>query len=126
MIVAIDPRSAVPPYEQLRAQLVSLIRSGALAAGSRLPPIRQLAKDLGVATGTIARAYGELDREGLVVARGRHGTVVADGAAAAPTAERERQRLLAAAARVYATEARRLGVGADAAVGAVESALGGA
>ena len=46
MILEIDPRSAVPPYEQLRQQVTALVLGGALATGDRLPAIRQLANDL--------------------------------------------------------------------------------
>ena len=56
-------------------------------------------------------------------ARGRHGTVVVDGAASAPSAESERRRLLAAAAAAFAAEAIRLGVAPDDAVTAVRRAL---
>ena len=65
MIVEIDPGSMIPPYEQLRAQIAELVLAGALAPGARLPAVRQHAADLGVAPGTIARAYRELERGGL-------------------------------------------------------------
>jgi DNA-binding transcriptional regulator YhcF (GntR family) len=123
VIVTVDARSPVPPYEQLRQQLLTMIRSGVLLAGSQLPPIRQLAKDLSVANGTVARAYAELERDGLVTARGRHGTVVAAAASSPPTAERERQRLLEAAAHAFVLEARRLGAGHTEAIDAVRAAL---
>ena len=67
MILEVDPRSAVPPYEQLREQVTALVLAGALTPGDRLPSIRQLANDLGLAGGTVARAYREL--EGLSPAR---------------------------------------------------------
>ena len=57
MIVEVDVASAVPPYEQLRSQIVDLVAVGSLPVGARLPPIRQLAGDLGLAPGTVARAY---------------------------------------------------------------------
>ena len=59
----------IPPYEQLRRQLAQLIGSGALAPGQRLPPSRQLAGDLGIAVGTVARTYRELEADGLITAR---------------------------------------------------------
>lgn len=65
-----------PPYEQLRRQLVELIGSGVLAAGDRLPPLRQLAADLGLAVGTVARAYRELEAAGLIRSRRGGGTRV--------------------------------------------------
>jgi DNA-binding transcriptional regulator YhcF (GntR family) len=123
VIVSVDADSRVPPFEQLRAQISTLIQAGSLVPGARLPSIRQLAKDLGIATGTAARAYAELEREGLVVARGRHGTVVAPAATTPAVAERERRRLLDAAASTFAAEARRLGVGVSDAQAAVRAAL---
>lgn len=77
--VRISDADPTPPYEQLRRQLAGLILRGELAAGDRLPPVRQLAGDLGLAAGTVARAYRELDAEGLVMGRRGGGTVVADG-----------------------------------------------
>lgn len=77
MIVELDPNSAIPPFEQLRSQIERAVVGGTLLAGHRLPPIRQLARDLGIAPGTVARAYRELETAGLLHTRGRHGTVVA-------------------------------------------------
>jgi GntR family transcriptional regulator len=78
MRLEVDTTSAVPPFEQVREQLAGAILAGALAPGERLPSIRQLAADLGLAAGTMARAYSELEGAGLVVtARGR-GTRVAE------------------------------------------------
>ncbi|MCW4466694.1 GntR family transcriptional regulator [Glutamicibacter sp. MNS18] len=74
--VTVDLLSAVPPYEQIRTQIATLIRVGELADGSRLPTVRALAIDLGVAAGTVARAYKELESSGLVVSRRRAGTMV--------------------------------------------------
>jgi DNA-binding transcriptional regulator YhcF (GntR family) len=80
VILSIDPDAAVPPYEQLRQQVTALVIGGALAAGDRLPAIRQLASDLGLAGGT----YRELESDGVVTTHGRHGTVVAGPPAAPP------------------------------------------
>ncbi len=76
MKVVVDVTSPVPPYEQLRAQISALIATRDLADGVRLPPIRQLASDLGVAPGTVARAYAELEAEGCVVSARARGTRV--------------------------------------------------
>lgn len=57
--VRVNTASPVPPYEQIRAQLATLIFSGRLPEGERLPTIRQLASDLALAAGTVARAYRE-------------------------------------------------------------------
>lgn len=72
-VVTTDP---TPPFEQLRRQLAELISAGVLAPGDRLPPLRQLAADLGLAVGTVARTYRELERAGLVRSRRGGGTRV--------------------------------------------------
>jgi len=68
--LTVTPQDPTPPYEQLRRQLVDLIEGGQLVAGERLPPLRQLAGDLGLAVGTVARTYRELEVAGLVRSRG--------------------------------------------------------
>ncbi len=75
--ITIDLRSATPPYEQIRSQISSLVAVGDLVPGSRLPTVRSLAADLGVAVGTVARAYKELEAAGVVESRRRSGTIVA-------------------------------------------------
>ena len=66
----------MPPYEQVRTQVATMAATGVLPVGSRLPTIRQLAKDLGTASGTVARAYRELESDGVITTRGRHGSFV--------------------------------------------------
>ena len=75
----VDLASGVPPYEQIRAQIKGLVAAGSLRPGDRLPTVRDLAADLGVAVGTATRAYRELEAEGVVISRRRIGTVVAEG-----------------------------------------------
>lgn len=111
----LDPGSADPPFEQLRRQVATRAASGDLAAGTRLPTVRALAEQLGVAAGTVARAYKELEADDVVVTEGRRGTFVRSGAAATSTAAR-------AAATTYAAEARRLGLGLDEATRLLEEA----
>ena len=103
-VTAADP---TPPYEQLRRQLADLIEGGQLAEGDRLPPLRQLAGDLGLAVGTVARTYRELEAAGLVRSRRGAGTRVAS--AAAQPAAQERQARLAALASAYVMKGRALG-----------------
>lgn len=67
----------MPPYEQVRSQIAADIESGRLRPAARLPTVRQLAGDLGIAVNTVARAYRELELAGLVETRGRQGTFVA-------------------------------------------------
>ena len=76
MIVRLDPSSQLPLYEQMRLQIVRLIVSGQLAEGQRLPTIRQLAADLGIAKATVSKTYEQLERDGLIATEGRNGTIV--------------------------------------------------
>src|SRR5665811_1486292 len=85
--------------EQIRAQVAAAVTAGRLRAGDRLPTVRVLAADLGIATGTIARAYRELEAAGWVTTRRRHGTVVADRAPAGGSKVGEAALRLVVAAR---------------------------
>ena len=76
-MIVVDPSSHVPPFEQVRRQIEEQAASGALTPGHRLPTVRRLAEDLGLAVNTVARAYRELEQGGVVVTRGRSGTFVA-------------------------------------------------
>jgi len=120
MIVDVDPSSPVPPYEQVRNQISALAAAGELPVGSRLPTIRQLAADLGLAPGTVARAYRELEAEGVVASRVRHGTTVL---ARSLPSEAERAARLEDAARVYALTAQAVGADAARALRVVQAAL---
>ena len=79
-LVRVDPASDEPPFWQVRRQLSEAIVDGRLPVGTKLPPIRALAEQLGLAANTVARAYRELEVAGLVLTRGRLGTVVASDA----------------------------------------------
>jgi DNA-binding transcriptional regulator YhcF (GntR family) len=111
----IDASAAVAPYEQIRAQIAGQVASGELPAGSRLPSVRALAADLGIAANTVARAYRELEHAGVVSTRGRNGTVVNDDGS---------DRAAKEAAATYADAMRALGVGQDDAVALVRRAFG--
>lgn len=76
-LLRIDPTTDEAPYEQVRRQIAEAAAAGLLAPGHRLPTVRQLASDLGIATNTVARAYKELEADGVVETHGRHGTLVA-------------------------------------------------
>jgi len=117
MIIEVDPASPVPPYEQIRAQIADLATSAALPVGTKLPTIRQLAADLGLAPGTVARAYRELETAGVVVSRVRHGTTIAP---ATPTAKAEARSRISDAARAYAVATRTLGLSRDEAIAAFD------
>lgn len=110
----VDTASELAPYEQLRRQLGAQVEDGVLPAGTRLPPVRALAAQLGLAPGTVARAYRELEADGVLDTRGRAGTFVAgDGVEAEARA----------AARAFAARMAELGVPPHRAVALAELAL---
>jgi DNA-binding transcriptional regulator YhcF (GntR family) len=79
MVISVDASSGLPPAEQIRSQLAAQIRTGQLQPDSRLPPVRQLAADLRVAPGTVAKAYKELENVGLIRTARAAGTRVNPG-----------------------------------------------
>ncbi len=116
MIVELDAGSGLPPYEQVRSGIAARIDDGSLPVGTRLPPVRTLAADLGIAANTVARAYRQLEQAGLVETAGRRGTVVA----AAGDAVRRRA---AAAAAAFADAMASLGIGVEEAVALARAAV---
>ena len=119
MIVRVEPSSPIPPFEQIRMQIATMISSGVLEVGARLPTIRQLAKDLGLAGGTVARAFRELEADGVIVTRGRHGSFVAE-----PTPSDGATTALREAADAFAVRAHQLGADPQGALELARKALG--
>jgi DNA-binding transcriptional regulator YhcF (GntR family) len=117
-MISIDSRSATPPYEQLRVQLIGEVQSGELAAGTRLPTVRKLAEDLGIAPNTVARAYRELEADGFIETRGRNGSFVSPQGDAAQKQAQE-------AARAYADRIQKLGIPRAQAIDYITVALDG-
>ena len=113
--IRIEPHSKAPPYEQIKSSIIELIATGELPLRHRLPSIRQLAGDLGVAPNTVARAYRELEADGFVISRGRRGTIVIGE----PTSIASVDDALDRAVR----DARRRGLDGPAILGAVSHAL---
>ncbi len=109
----IDMKASRPLFDQLRTQVIDGVREGALPPGARLPTVRELAGQLGVAVNTVARAYRELETAAIIETRGRFGTYVAryDPTDAA----------MAAAAREYVRVTRGLGLGKADALAYVEA-----
>ena len=118
--IRLDPEAPSPLSEQLSAAITRQILVGTLAPDSRLPTVRGLAADLGIAANTVAKAYRELEVAGLLVGRGRHGTFVAERL---PERVPERERRLAEAAETYVRRAVQLGFEAGEARTAVDRAL---
>jgi GntR family transcriptional regulator len=122
LALRVDAQDPTPPYEQLHRQLATAIACGVLAAGTRLPSVRQLAADLGIATGTVMRAYSELESRGLVAARRGGGTIVSKTPGA--LSPEERLRLLDSQAAAFLAHARLLGVTDEAVSDALRRAIG--
>lgn len=76
MKIRLDPDLTVPVFEQIVDEVVLAVRAGRVVPGEKLPSVRQLADDLGLAVNTVAKAYRRLEEEGHVETRGRGGTVV--------------------------------------------------
>jgi len=121
--VTVDPASGTPPFEQLRRQVAAMVAEGTLSPGSRMPTVRRLAADLGLAANTVARAYRELESDGVIATHGRKGTFVSsavidhDTSPDRSTGERAR-----AAADAYVASVRALGLGVTEATRLVELA----
>nr|WP_042196239.1 GntR family transcriptional regulator [Kibdelosporangium sp. MJ126-NF4]CEL22486.1 Transcriptional regulator, GntR family [Kibdelosporangium sp. MJ126-NF4]CTQ89342.1 Transcriptional regulator, GntR family [Kibdelosporangium sp. MJ126-NF4] len=113
--ILVTPDNGVPPWRQVRDQLIRLIQSGELAVGTPLPTIRQLANDLGLSAGTVARVYRELETAGILHTARRKGTVVA----AIPGSPSEQTDVLADSAAQFVSHAKALGVTLDDAIAAV-------
>ncbi|GEM_PF-2392138 len=76
--VIVDLADPTPPYEQIRRAVLDQVRAGRLRPGDRLPTIRSLARDLGLAPGTVGRAYKELEEADVLVTGRGAGTRIAD------------------------------------------------
>ena len=106
MRVHVDPPSKTPLYEQLRAGILEQVRTGALIAETKIPTVRGLAEELGIAPHTVAKAYRELEAQGVIEARGRLGTFISSGGD--PTEDSAGR-----AATAYVAELRALGLDDD-------------
>jgi DNA-binding transcriptional regulator YhcF (GntR family) len=113
--ISVDTDSGVASWRQVHDQIEMLVAGGALRPGTALPTIRQLARDLGLAPGTVARAYRELEAAGVLRTARRHGTVVA------PLPADLRPDPLRQAAADYVARAKALGVPEDRAVAEIRA-----
>jgi GntR family transcriptional regulator len=120
MMLQIDPNDPVHVYEQIRSQILLMISAGTLTPGTQLPTIRQLASDLGLAKGTVSKAYEGLFHDGVIESRGRNGTVVSSRPRTFDA--KEKHALLLEAAERLALTVRQLGVSPDDAVRYFENA----
>ncbi|GAA2773091.1 GntR family transcriptional regulator [Saccharopolyspora taberi] len=115
--VVVDHGSGVAPFEQVRRQIAQQINDRTLPVGTKLPTVRGLATDLGIAANTAAKAYRELEQAGLIETRGRAGTFVASAG------DRSSERAAEAAAE-YVRAVTALGIDREQALAIVRAALG--
>lgn len=122
IVMTVDPRSGVPIYHQLIEQIKRSVALGVLSHGEQLPTVKQLAVDLTINPNTVARAYRDLERDGVIeTAPGRGSFVRSDGAdhnAKSAGTDVARDTLEAAV-----REAKALGLSRDDAKRLIEAAL---
>ena len=121
MLLHVNPSTGLPIYLQIQAQVKHAVAAGALRAGDALPSVRKLASDLRINPNTVARAYLELEREGVISAVPGGGTFVADGQPGLLKAERVRR--FRPLARQVAVEGRQLRLSRDEIVQLVDEEL---
>lgn len=114
-MIAIDLSLVEPPYDQVKRQISIMVKTGELQPGDKLPTVRYLAEELGLAPNTVARAYRELEAAGLLDTRGRAGTFVRGD---------ESGRAARMAAAEYAERSRALGLSDSEALALVKRILG--
>jgi GntR family transcriptional regulator len=119
--IELDASSSAPFYRQMQDQITTLIQSGQLPPGTRLPSVRELSRTTLVSLITIRRAYAELDQAGLIVRKQGQGTFVAERD---PVQEQLKTRALAREAlRQAVLGARTAGLDEDAIWGVVARSM---
>lgn len=122
MKINIDPKSSVPIYIQIEDSIHSLIAAGQLQPGEQLPTIRELAADIRVNLNTVARAYFELDKEGVISTQRGRGTFVS-GKPDQEQIAKKRLKLLHSIVETALEEAHRLGYSSEEIKSAFEDEL---
>ncbi len=123
-VLRVAPDDPAPAYVQLERRVRLAVADGTLQPGDRLPSVRQLAGKLGLALNTVGRAYAELSREGVIVARAGGGSEVAPREGLDwPGLARSRQERLRTLARQVAVRGLALGFEAEEIMGAVGGEL---
>jgi GntR family transcriptional regulator len=120
-VIKVDATSFVPIYEQIKQEIGRLAATGRLKAGDPLPSIRDLAASVIVNPNTVARAYRELEQEGIIATQQGRGSVVAERAR--PDAERVLRAHLGRVMDEAVAEARRFDFDDDAIRDLVEERL---
>lgn len=79
-MIIIDHHAKTPIYEQIKVQILSLIHTGVLAPGDKLPSLRALAADLSLNFNTIKKVFAQLEADGVIITVQGKGCFVADSA----------------------------------------------
>ena len=111
MQIHISTQDGVPVYLQIVNQVKYLVAAGRLAPGEEVPSVRALAEQLVINPNTVARAYLELERAGVVVKRHGSGTYVSEEGS--PLARKERMKILTQRADALLAEAQHMDVALD-------------
>lgn len=111
MQLHVSPSDGVPIYQQVSNQIKYLVASGRLKQGDQLLPVRKLAEQLIVNPNTVARAYRELEAEGVVESRRGSGVFVSEGGS--PLARREQNKILNERIDTLLAEAAHMNVDLD-------------
>jgi len=106
--IRISLSDGVPIYLQIASQVKYLVASGRLSPGEQLPPVRKLAEELMVNPNTVARAYRELESEGILTTRRGAGVYISN--AGSPLAKKEQKRILAERIDMLLSEANQMKV----------------
>lgn len=111
MQVRISQADGTPIYQQLARQVRLLVSTGRLAEGEQLPAVRRLAEQLLINPNTVARAYRELESEGVVISKRGSGVFVSDGGS--PLSRKEKNRRVNERIDALLTEAAQLNIPLD-------------
>jgi GntR family transcriptional regulator len=114
IIMTVDPRSGVPIYHQLIEQIKRSVALGIMAGGEQLPTVKQLALDLTINPNTVARAYRDLERDGVIETSPGRGSFVRGDGAAQTTAQNAGADVARESFENAVREAKSLGLGRDA------------
>lgn len=90
-MIEINPTSSQPIFEQIIAQIKMAVLKGLLKPGDRIPSVRKMALSLSVTPGTVAKAYGELERQQVIVTIRGKGAYIAETGKIQPSERQKEQ-----------------------------------
>ena len=108
MQIHINQSDGTPYYTQIVGQIRLMVATGRLTSGDRLPPVRKLAEQLTLNPNTVARAYRELEAEGVVTSKRGSGVFISDGTS--PLSRQEKTRVVTERIDALLASSRQLGI----------------